>query len=87
MLALDKERYVAHWSESAAAAARRRLPSAPNKDESATDESLREVEKILARSEVTSSNIRPSYKPSLKPLIDNTGATSYRLNNNLMNCE
>lgn len=94
MTALDKERYVADWTakhspESAAsAAARRRLPSAPSKDE-VTDESLREVEKILARSELnnpgtnssttmTTSNIRPSYKPSLKPLIDNTGTTSYR---------
>ena len=94
MTALDKERYVADWTakhspESAAsAAARRRLPSAPSKDE-VTDDSLREVEKILARSELnnqgtnssttmTTSNIRPSYKPSLKPLIDNTGTTSYR---------
>ena len=50
------------------------------------DESLREVEKILARSELssapatTTSNIRPGYKPSIKPLIDNNlnGSTSYR---------
>jgi len=91
--AVDKTSYVADWtakhsSESAAAAARRRLPSAPSKDELA-DESLREVEKILARSELsstTTSNIRPGYKPSVKPLIESCGggagaghgATSYR---------
>ena len=51
-----------------------------------TDESLKEVERILARSELpgatgnTTSNIRPGYKPSIKPLIDNNlnGSTSYR---------
>ena len=53
-----------------------------------TDESLKEVERILARSEApgatatatTTSNIRPGYKPSIKPLIDNNlnGSTSYR---------
>ena len=81
---MDKALYVADWTakhspDSAAAAARRRLPSAPSKDE-VTDESLREVERILARSELstTTSNIRPSFKPSIKPLIDTGGSTSYR---------
>merc|ERR1719410_953577 len=85
--AVDKTSYVADWtakhsSESAAAAARRRLPSAPSKDEVA-DESLREVEKILARSELsaggtTTSNIRPGYKPSVKPLIESCGGGAGR---------
>ena len=111
MSSVDKALYVADWtaklsqsqgSESSMAAARRRLPSAPSKDEvnpwsvdhsqsnvgyfQVTDESLKEVERILARSEVssatatTTSNIRPGYKPSIKPLIDNNlnGSTSYR---------
>ena len=81
---IDKTRFIADWrakhtAEDDSQAARRILPSAPSKDE-ITDESLKEVEKFLARSELTS-NIRPGYKPSLKPLIDNSqtnGATSFR---------
>ena len=75
---IDKTRFIADW-RAKHSADRRLLPSAPSKDE-ITDESLKEVEKFLARSELTS-NIRPGFKPSLKPLIDNSqtnGATSFR---------
>ena len=83
---IDKTRFIADWRakhsgsvEEDGPASRRVLPSAPSKDE-ITDDSLKEVEKFLARSELTS-NIRPGFKPSNKPLIDNSqanGPTSFR---------
>ena len=83
---IDKTRFIADWRakhsgsvEEEGPASRRVLPSAPSKDE-ITEDSLKEVEKFLARSELTS-NIRPGFKPSNKPLIDNSqanGPTSFR---------
>lgn len=83
---IDKTRFIADWrakhsgsAEEEGPASRRVLPSAPSKDE-ITEDSLKEVEKFLARSELTS-NIRPGFKPSNKPLIDNSqanGPASFR---------
>ena len=83
---IDKTRFIADWrakhsgsAEDNGPGGRRVLPSAPSKDE-ITEDSLKEVEKFLARSELTS-NIRPGFKPSNKPLIDNSqanGPTSFR---------